>query len=97
MITKIKKESKRSLQGKGHRLSDTMIQLNVLNGKDVIDAKFTPFGSKLKEIGLLPLKPTGIDILQINAGKMCNQVCKHCHVDAGPDRKEIMTRKTLEK
>ncbi|MFK7905449.1 MAG: arsenosugar biosynthesis radical SAM (seleno)protein ArsS [Chitinophagales bacterium] len=73
-----------------------MIQLNVLNGKDVIDAKFTPFGSKLKEIGLLPLMPTGIDILQINAGKMCNQVCKHCHVDAGPDRKEIMTRETLE-
>lgn len=28
---------------------------------------------------------------------MCNQVCKHCHVDAGPDRKEIMTKETLEK
>ncbi|MCL4120975.1 UNVERIFIED_CONTAM: hypothetical protein GTU68_049693 [Idotea baltica] len=30
-------------------------------------------------------------------GKMCNQVCAHCHVDAGPDRTEIMTRKTLER
>jgi radical SAM/Cys-rich protein len=29
-------------------------------------------------------------------GKMCNQTCKHCHVDAGPDRKEIMTRATME-
>ena len=96
ITTKKKKESKRSLQGKGHRLADTMIQLNVLNGKDVIDAKFTPFGKKLKEIGLLPLKPTDIDIVQINAGKMCNQVCKHCHVDAGPDRKEIMTKETFE-
>lgn len=27
---------------------------------------------------------------------MCNQVCKHCHVDAGPDRKEIMTRGTMQ-
>jgi len=35
-------------------------------------------------------------ILQINVGKMCNQVCKHCHVDAGPDRKEIMTRETMQ-
>lgn len=27
---------------------------------------------------------------------MCNQGCKHCHVDAGPDRKEIMTRETMQ-
>ncbi len=27
---------------------------------------------------------------------MCNMVCKHCHVDAGPDRTEIMTKETLE-
>ncbi|HVF96001.1 MAG TPA: arsenosugar biosynthesis radical SAM (seleno)protein ArsS, partial [Flavisolibacter sp.] len=33
---------------------------------------------------------------QVNVGKMCNQVCKHCHVDAGPDRKEIMTPETME-
>ncbi|MEY3445176.1 MAG: hypothetical protein RLZZ519_3457, partial [Bacteroidota bacterium] len=46
--------------------------------------------------GLNPLQPTGIDIFQMNMGKMCNQVCKHCHVDAGPDRKEIMTRETMQ-
>src|SRR5690606_28392890 len=33
--------------------------------------------------------------LQINLGYMCNQVCAHCHVDAGPDRKEIMSRDTM--
>jgi radical SAM/Cys-rich protein len=33
----------------------------------------------------------------MNLGYMCNQVCAHCHVDAGPDRKEMMSRKTLEK
>ena len=92
-----KKKSKRSLQGKGHRLSDSMIQLNVLNGKDIIDQKFVGFEEQLEQIGLSPLRPTSIDIFQINVGKMCNQVCKHCHVDAGPDRTEIMTRKTLEK
>ena len=53
------------------------------------------FSQKLKSIDLLPLKPTGLEIFQVNVGKMCNQVCKHCHVDAGPDRKEIMTRETM--
>jgi len=62
----------------------------------LVDAKFESFSSKLNEIGLLPLKPTGIEIFQINVGKMCNQVCKHCHVDAGPDRKEIMTKATMQ-
>lgn len=33
---------------------------------------------------------TGVDILQMNVGKQCNQACHHCHVDAGPDRKEVM-------
>lgn len=34
--------------------------------------------------------------LQINVGLLCNQVCKHCHLDAGPDRLEIMDRKTVD-
>lgn len=34
--------------------------------------------------------------LQVNVGKLCNQTCKHCHVDAGPTRKEVMTRETME-
>jgi radical SAM/Cys-rich protein len=37
-----------------------------------------------------------IDVLQINMGKYCNQACLHCHVEAGPGRKEMMTRKTVE-
>ena len=49
------------------------------------------FHDLLKKQNLYPLNTTSLDILQINVGKMCNQVCKHCHVDAGPDRKEIMT------
>jgi radical SAM/Cys-rich protein len=48
------------------------------------------FEAALDAAGLLPLRPRRTDILQINIGKKCNQTCHHCHVDAGPDRTEIM-------
>src|SRR5262245_6241333 len=38
-----------------------------------------------------PLHAAGIAVLQVNVGKRCNQACRHCHVDAGPDRTEVMT------
>src|SRR5687767_6437249 len=43
-----------------------------------------------------PLHADGISVLQINVGKRCNQACRHCHVDAGPDRKEVMPRDVVE-
>ncbi|MCW5977187.1 MAG: arsenosugar biosynthesis radical SAM protein ArsS [Bryobacteraceae bacterium] len=46
--------------------------------------------------GLHPLLATGIQVFQLNVGKLCNQTCRHCHVDAGPDRREIMSRETAE-
>lgn len=55
-----------------------------------------PFSKRLAEDGLNPLRPLELETFQINIGKMCNQVCAHCHVDAGPDRKEIMTRETMQ-
>ena len=48
------------------------------------------FADALDGAGLLPLRPTGIGVLQVNVGKKCNQTCHHCHVDAGPDRTEMM-------
>ncbi|MGA1354851.1 MAG: radical SAM protein, partial [Candidatus Limnocylindrus sp.] len=36
------------------------------------------------------LRRARTQILQLNVGKRCNQTCRHCHVDAGPDRKEVM-------
>ena len=50
------------------------------------------FKDSLKKSNLYPLKATSVDTLQINMGKMCNQACKHCHVEAGPNREEIMGR-----
>jgi radical SAM/Cys-rich protein len=55
-----------------------------------------PFDTRLAQAGLAPLHATGITVLQINVGKLCNQTCRHCHVDAGPDRREHMTRETAE-
>ncbi|HZT75178.1 MAG TPA: arsenosugar biosynthesis radical SAM (seleno)protein ArsS [Vicinamibacterales bacterium] len=42
-----------------------------------------------------PLTPAAIATLQINVGRLCNQTCRHCHVDAGPDRREVMSRETM--
>lgn len=81
----------KSLKAQGHLYADTAAQLAKLN-----ENGFEKFAGKMADLGMLPLRPTGIDIMQINVGKMCNQTCKHCHVDAGPDRKEIMTRETME-
>ena len=55
------------------------------------------FDTLLKRHGLWPLKPTRISTLQINLGRVCNMTCLHCHVDAGPDRREAMSRATLER
>ena len=54
----------------------------------------TAFDEKLAAYGI-ELRAAKIDTLQVNLGKLCNQACKHCHVDAGPKRTEIMTRETV--
>jgi len=54
------------------------------------------FDDAVAEAGHRPLTPGRLTTLQINVGKLCNQTCRHCHVDAGPDRREIMSRGTME-
>lgn len=84
----------KTLASRHSDLSDTFFQLNVLNGTEQIDNRFPTFAHKLPEGRLLP---TRVDVFQINVGKLCNQSCAHCHVDAGPDRKvENMSRETFE-
>lgn len=55
-----------------------------------------PFETAIAESNLYPIKSTGISTLQVNVGKLCNQACRHCHVAAGPDRKEAMSKETME-
>lgn len=54
------------------------------------------FEEKLAEHGVPELRAADIAVLQINVGKKCNQACKHCHVDAGPNRTEEMTSETAD-
>jgi radical SAM/Cys-rich protein len=53
------------------------------------------FDEAVQGAGHWPLRSEEIEIFQINVGKLCNQTCRHCHVDAGPDRREMMTRETM--
>tara|TARA_B100000683_G_scaffold232560_1_gene234671 strand:- start:920 stop:1909 length:990 start_codon:yes stop_codon:yes gene_type:complete len=53
------------------------------------------FKEKLSKESLYPIKAIKPEILQLNLGYLCNQTCSHCHVDAGPRRKEIMTQETM--
>lgn len=80
----------KSLKAQQHFLANSQSQIDILTEKG-----FPLFQEKMQNAHLFPLKPTKIAIFQVNLGKMCNQTCKHCHVDAGPDRKEIMTQETM--
>ena len=71
----------KSLKAMHHALAESGYQINLLEQ----EANLIPFTEKLIQSDLYPLKPTDLEIFQINVGKMCNQTCKHCHVDAGPD------------
>src|SRR5919206_4910847 len=86
----------KTLQRQQHQLANTSVQLDILEHGRTPDYALVPFQEKLEGSKLYPLIPTTLEIFQVNIGKMCNQVCKHCHVDAGPDRKEIMTRETMQ-
>lgn len=92
------KQKSKSLKSRGTQLANTFFQLEVLNGQQIVDAKMPAFAEKVKEAGYASIKPVDLEIFQLNIGKLCNQSCGHCHVDAGPDRKEEnMDRATLQR
>ena len=92
------KQISKSLKASGNALGSTFYQLKVLSQKDLQDDVYENFSHKLKILGVEEIKPTHLEIFQINIGKLCNQTCSHCHVDAGPDRKEEnMSLETLER
>lgn len=87
----------KTMKASGKALADSAFQLQVLNNPPAESTlPLQRFHTKLDAAGLLPLVPTGIEIFQVNVGKLCNQTCRHCHVDAGPDRREVMQRETME-
>jgi radical SAM/Cys-rich protein len=72
---------------------DTSEQLRILGHIGDIPS----LEARIHEINMFPLCARGIDILQINLGRLCNLSCRHCHVDAGPQRTEIMSKSVLDK
>jgi radical SAM/Cys-rich protein len=52
------------------------------------------FDETLKQHSTWPLVRDVVRTVQVNVGKLCNQACHHCHVDAGPKRTEIMREET---
>jgi radical SAM/Cys-rich protein len=65
-----------------------------------LDASVTgraTFDEALRGAGWNALTPATLEIFQVNLGKLCNMTCRHCHVDAGPDRSDaMMTRETVD-
>ncbi|ARV16428.1 arsenosugar biosynthesis radical SAM (seleno)protein ArsS [Polaribacter sp. SA4-12] len=85
----------KSLKARNNDIANTSRQMEILSEGIFANGELPTFANKLKETNQFPLRPKKLEILQINLGYMCNQVCSHCHVDAGPDRKEIMTLETM--
>lgn len=82
-----------TLQKRGAALASASSQRELLAAVPTARA----FDEALGAAGLFPLHATGIDIFQINVGRKCNQTCRHCHVDAGPDRTEMMPDDVLDR
>ncbi|MEM8681135.1 MAG: arsenosugar biosynthesis radical SAM (seleno)protein ArsS [Planctomycetota bacterium] len=80
------------MQRRQSELADASAQLRILNQP----VSGPAFDGCLAQHDLAPLTADRVKILQVNVGKMCNMTCRHCHVDAGPDRREIMTRETID-
>jgi len=91
------KQAGKSLLSRHNPLANTFYQLDILNATDSHMSDFSSFEASLKNAGHPRLVPSTLEILQVNVGKLCNQSCGHCHVDAGPDRTEVMTQPMLQK
>lgn len=86
----------KSLKARDIGLADPVKQLELLSNGLFSGGELPTFAKKINAVNQFPLQPAALEIFQVNVGYMCNQVCSHCHVDAGPDRKEIMTRETMQ-
>ena len=75
----ILQKTKKSLKGRENELASVNRQLNILNGSLFEEGELPYFKDKIAEIGHFPLRPKKLEILQINVGYMCNQVCESDH------------------
>jgi radical SAM/Cys-rich protein len=85
-----------TLAERGSPLAAAREQIERVAAVPLADPLLGDFDAHLERAGLHPLRATSLCVLQINVGKLCNQTCAHCHVDAGPTRTEQMSRATAE-
>ena len=86
----------KTLQSTSSDLSKPESQVEFLSSGIFNDGNAPIFRNILDDHSSFPLRPNTLEVLQVNLGYMCNQTCKHCHVDAGPGRTEIMTKQTMQ-
>src|SRR5690606_27375926 len=86
-----------TLARRGDELAAPGRQIELLDAVRVADSLAGDFDAHVAQAGKGPLRAERIDTLQLNVGKLCNQTCRHCHVDAGPERTEVMSRATAER
>jgi radical SAM/Cys-rich protein len=83
-----------SLLARRQPLVDPAVQIALL---DALPLGGADFEARIRETGRDALRSAGVRIFQVNIGKLCNMTCRHCHVDAGPDRHaENMDRETVD-
>ncbi len=85
-----------TLKRRGSPLADPNTQIERLERLELPGELRGDFDRHLERAGLFPLRSAKIEVFQINVGRVCNQTCAHCHVDAGPDRTEDMSLETAE-
>jgi len=84
----------RSLRARGSSLAPPATQLSVLAALPLARGDFD---AALRACGWEAFRPAPLEVFQINVGRLCNMTCRHCHVDAGPDRvTENMDRETVD-
>ena len=89
-------KSATSLRARRSPLVAPAAQLEQLDRVTVPDQPLD-FEAALAAAGWNGLHPSPLEIFQINLGKLCNMTCRHCHVDAGPDRWDaMMSRETID-
>jgi radical SAM/Cys-rich protein len=88
----------KSLRARGAPLASETRQVELVAGLDLSSTGHAgDFSRALSAAGWTCLAPAAVEILQVNLGKLCNMTCRHCHVDAGPDRvSEVMDHGTVE-
>jgi radical SAM/Cys-rich protein len=87
-----------SLKARRSPLASPLHQLRVLDAVDLTSHRNGgDFDAAIADSTGATLRFDRLEIFQINVGKLCNMACRHCHVDAGPDRRDaVMDRDTVE-